>query len=80
MKKVILACAIIASGAGLGGCATVMNGVHQGVAFNSDPAGATIRISQGGTCVTPCRIQMRRAHDSMATYELEGYEPAHLYI
>lgn len=80
MKKVILACAMIASGAGLGGCATVMNGVHQGVAFNSDPAGATIRISQGGTCVTPCRIQMRRAHDSMATYELEGYEPAHLYI
>lgn len=80
MKKLILASAIIVSGAGLGGCATVLNGVHQGVDFNSDPGGATIRIAQGGTCVTPCKIQMRRGHDSMVTYSLDGYEPAHVYI
>jgi hypothetical protein len=80
MKKLFLACAILACGSSLGGCATVMNGVHQGVQFRSDPSSATIRIAQGGTCVTPCEIQMRRGHDSMVTYTLEGYEPAHLYI
>jgi hypothetical protein len=80
MKKLILACAIIASGPALGGCATVVHGVHQDVEFKSDPSSATIRLAQGGTCVTPCEIEMRRGHDSMVTYTLEGYEPARVYI
>ena len=80
MKKVILACAIIACGPALGGCATVVHGVHQGVEFKSDPGSATIRLAQGGTCVTPCEIEMRRGHDSMVTYTLEGFEPVSVYI
>lgn len=80
MKRLILACAIIACGPALGGCATVVHGVHQGVAFKSDPSSATIRLAQGGTCVTPCEIEMRRGHDSMVTYSLEGFEPASVYM
>ena len=80
MKRLILACAIIVSGPALGGCATVLHGVHQSVQFQSDPSSATIRLAQGGTCVTPCEIEMRRGHDSMVTYTLEGYEPASVYI
>jgi hypothetical protein len=80
MKKLILACAIIASGPALGGCATIVHGVNQDVAFKSDPSAATIRLAQGGSCVTPCEIEMRRGHDSMVTYTLEGYEPARVYI
>lgn len=80
MKKVILACAIIACGPALGGCATVIHGVHQDVRFRSDPAAATIRLVQGGTCVTPCEIEMHRGRDSMVTYTLEGYEPASVYL
>lgn len=80
MKRLILACAIIAAGPALGGCATVLHGVNQNVQFKSDPSSATIRLAQGGTCVTPCEIEMRRGHDSMATYTLEGFEPASVYI
>jgi hypothetical protein len=80
MKRLILACAIIASGPALGGCATIVHGVNQDVAFRSDPAGATIRLAQGGTCVTPCEIEMRRGRDSMVTYTMEGFEPASVYV
>jgi len=80
MKRVILACAIIASGTALGGCATVVHGVHQDVQFKSDPSSATIRLAQGGTCVTPCEIEMHRGRDSMVTYTLEGFEPVSIYI
>ena len=80
MKRLILACAIIMAGPALGGCATVIRGVNQDMQFQSDPSSATIRLAQGGTCVTPCEIEMRRGHDSMVTYTLEGYEPASVYI
>jgi len=80
MKRLILACAIIACGPALGGCATIVHGVHQDVKFQSDPSSATIRLAQGGTCVTPCEIEMRRGHDSMVTYTLEGFEPASVYL
>jgi hypothetical protein len=80
MKRLIVACAIIMAGPALGGCATIIHGVHQDVQFKSDPSSATIRLAQGGTCVTPCEIEMRRGHDSMVTYTLEGYEPASVYI
>ena len=80
MKRFILACAIIACGPALGGCATVIHGVHQDVDFRSDPSSATIRLAQGGTCVTPCEIEMHRGRDSMVTYTLEGFEPASVYL
>jgi hypothetical protein len=80
MKKVLLALAVLVSGPALGGCATVLNGVHQGMPFQSDPAGATIRLVSGPTCETPCELQMRRGHDSMVTISRDGYEPAHVYI
>ena len=80
MKRLILACAIVACGPALGGCATVLHGVNQNVDFKSEPSSATIRLAQGGTCVTPCEIEMRRGRDSMVTYSLEGFEPASVYM
>ena len=80
MKRLILACAIVACGPALGGCATVLHGVNQDVEFKSDPSSATIRLAQGGTCVTPCEIEMRRGRNSMVTYTLDGFEPASVYI
>lgn len=80
MKKVILACAMVSMSPVLGGCATVLNGTSQPVEFQSDPAGATIRLVNGQTCVTPCEYSMRRGHDSMVTFTLEGYQPVEVYI
>ena len=80
MKKLILSCALIAMGSGLGGCATVLNGTSQPVEFQSEPNGATIRLFSGLTCQTPCQFEMRRGDDSMVTFTLPGYEPVEVYI
>ena len=80
MKKMIVACAIVAMGANLGGCATVLNGTSQPVEFMSDPSGATVKLVNGQTCTTPCQYSMRRGNDSMVTYSMAGYEPAEVYI
>lgn len=80
MKRLILACAVVAMGSGVGGCATVLNGTSQPVEFQSDPTGATIRLVNGPTCETPCEYSMKRGDDSMVTYTLDGYEPVDVYI
>ncbi|MGZ8361061.1 MAG: hypothetical protein ACXWUX_11130 [Allosphingosinicella sp.] len=80
MKKLIMACALISMGSGLGGCATVLNGTSQPVEFQSDPTGATIRLANGLSCETPCEYSMKRGDDSMVTFTLAGYEPVEVYI
>ena len=80
MKKLIMACAMVSMGSGLGGCATVLNGTSQPVEFQSDPTGATIRLVNGLSCETPCQYSMRRGDDSMVTFTLAGYEPVEVYI
>jgi len=80
MKRLIMACAIVSMGSGLGGCATVLNGTSQPVEFQSDPGGATIRLANGLTCETPCQYSMKRGDDSMATFTLAGHEPVDVYI
>lgn len=80
MKKLMMTCAIVSMGSGLGGCATILNGTSQPVEFQSDPAGATIRLASGLTCQTPCQYSMKRGDDSMVTITLAGYEPVDVYI
>lgn len=43
-----------------GGCATVMRGVHEPLHIESDPAGATARLSTGDSCITPCDVVLAR--------------------
>lgn len=64
----------------LGGCATVLNGTSQPVAFDSDPRGAQIELITGLKCVTPCNYGMKRGEDSQVTFTREGYNPATVYI
>lgn len=64
----------------LAGCATVMNGVHQDLEFNSDPDGAVVAISTGQTCETPCAFSMRRGNDLRVDFNREGYKPEFVYV
>lgn len=77
LKKIVLAGATAFA---LSGCATVMNGVHQELEFNSDPDGAVIALSTGQTCETPCAFSVRRGHDLRVDFEREGYKPEFVYV
>lgn len=80
MKKIVCAAAIAVASFGVTGCATVMNGTSQAVAFKSDPDGAVVKLVNGQSCTTPCQYEMKRGADSMATYSKDGYQPVSVYI
>ena len=63
-----------------GGCATVLNGTNQDLAFRSDPEGAVVAISTGQSCTTPCTFSMKRGNDLRVDFNREGYEPEHVYV
>jgi len=80
MKKVIWAVTLCGAAVNLGGCATVVNGTSQPVAFQSDPAGAQVRLISGLTCETPCQYSMKRGNDSQVVFTKDGFEPVTVYI
>lgn len=59
------------------GCATVVRGTTDTVQFDTDPAGAEVRLSNGQACVTPCNMEIKRnvRHLDVAI-KLDGYHPA----
>lgn len=64
----------------LGGCATVVNGVHQDLSFASDPEGATVALSTGQTCTAPCEYSLRRGNDLRVDFRKDGYKPEFVYV
>ena len=80
MKKIVSAAAIAVASFGVTGCATVINGTSQPVAFKSDPEGAVVKLVSGQTCTTPCQYELKRGKDSMASYNKDGFQPVSVYI
>ena len=63
-------CAIAVSG-----CATITRGSKDLFEVESEPKGATVALSNGLDCVTPCAMELPRKHAFTATFSLEGYKP-----
>lgn len=80
MLKTVHALALAGAAVSLGGCATVLNGVNQEVAFDSDPGGAVVALSSGQTCTTPCAYELRRGDDLRVDFNLAGYKPEYVYV
>src|SRR3990170_606146 len=72
--------ALAGLGFALSGCATVINGTSQSVAFDSDPQGAEVSTTSGAKCVTPCKLELKRKHDLRADFVLDGHEPAYVLV
>lgn len=75
--------ALIAALTATTGCATVIRGADDKVAFESVPSGATVtaeRITESDdnpiSCVTPCKLELGRKRDYNVTFALNGYKPA----
>jgi hypothetical protein len=80
LKKTISTAVLAAAAFSVAGCATVMNGTSQPVAFKSEPDGAKVELISGMSCTTPCQYELKRGKDSMATIKRDGYKPVSVYI
>ena len=64
----------------LSGCATIMHGANQTFELGSDPQGASVKLSNGATCVTPCKMELPRRHDLRADFTLAGFRPVYVLV
>ena len=71
---------VAAASVGLQGCATVMHGANQTYLIDTDPVGATVKLSGGATCVTPCKLELPRRYDFRADLTLAGYRPVYVLV
>jgi hypothetical protein len=65
--------ALAGVGLTLAGCATVVLGADEPFKIDSVPAGAHVQLSTGGTCVTPCELELPRAVAFQVRISLPGY-------
>jgi hypothetical protein len=71
MKSFSRALALVSSALAFSACA----GVHtapQFLAIASKPDGAAVRVSNGASCTTPCRIDMVRSDYLQITFQKTG--------
>lgn len=59
----------------LTGCATITRGTTEVLVVNTDPPGATVEISNGHQCTSPCTVELKRKHDYHVKIAKAGYEP-----
>lgn len=60
----------------LSACATVLRGTNQKFEISSVPPGADVELSTGQTCVTPCKLKLKRKNSFTATIKKPGYQTA----
>ncbi len=64
----------------LGGCATITRGTSQDYAIDSRPTGASVSLSTGQTCETPCKLHLKRRDEFVARVNKEGYDPVDIEV
>ena len=64
----------------LSGCATVMHGANQDLVVNTDPQGASVKLTNGYTCISPCKVEVPRRHDMRVDISLAGYRPVYVLV
>jgi hypothetical protein len=57
----------------LSGCATIVSGRTQDIAFHSVPAGADVLLNDGTKTVTPGTLTLKRRGNYMATFTKEPF-------
>jgi len=72
--------AALAAASLLPACATVLNGTKTDYTAASQPNGAAVRFSNGQSCTTPCKLELRRKDDLRADITLPGHKPTYVLI
>ena len=69
-----IACVAIATLV-LPACATITRGTKEKFVIESTPSAVDVALSTGATCVTPCKLKLKRKDGFIATFSKAGYEP-----
>ncbi len=72
--RIAAVCGVAAASLLLPACATITRGTSQKFAIESVPQEADVRLSTGQTCITPCKLNLKRKHDFVATFSKKGYK------
>ena len=78
MKRHSLLSLLVLTQVGVG-CATLVNGTTQRVAFDSRPPGATVKVG-GEMVTTPSTLQLARKHTYEVSFDKPGYVRARRHI
>ena len=84
-RTILVGCLAVGLAIALAGCAAIMHGSKQSVSFESEPAGATVSVTdafgmvQGG-CETPCKLDLKRKHEYKVTIAKDGFDSVDLSI
>jgi hypothetical protein len=70
MSRAIAALVVVSL---LPGCATVVRGTKGKYTITSAPPAADVALSTGQTCVTPCKLKIKRKNGFTATISKPGY-------
>jgi hypothetical protein len=62
------------------GCATITRGTEQDLAVESDPAGATVTLSNGMKGTTPTSFKAKRKDSLTVTVQKPGYKTATVQV
>jgi len=76
MKPLLAALAALS----LSACATAIRGTSEDVAITSAPSGASVKLSTGLTCETPCNLKIERKQEFVASFSKPGYEPQDISV
>src|SRR5688572_25002990 len=73
-------CGVAAATLLLPACATITRGTEQKFAIESTPGEAQVALSTGQTCVTPCKLKLKRKPGFTATFTKPGYKTAEVQV
>ena len=68
------------TGLALSGCATITRGTTDNLLVQSEPDGASVELSSGQTCRTPCNLELKRKNDYTLYMRKEGFQDAEIKV
>lgn len=73
--KIVRATILVASIVSLSACATVTRGTKQKFWVMSEPEAASVEMTNGQKCTTPCEFKLKRKDEFSVTVSKDGYKP-----
>jgi hypothetical protein len=80
MHASIIASILAATAVAASGCATITRGTTETLVIQTEPEGASVELSSGLTCRTPCSLELKRKNDYRLYVRKAGYQDATLMV
>ena len=71
ITALLLSCIVVMN---VSGCATIINGTSQKIQATSNPPGATVKVDDANSYITPVKLRLERRRDHVLTFTKDGYK------